>query len=169
MAALYALKLTPGSVQLDGVLHLTREFDTISAMGKTALDVALATDALRAVKSEPDLVSVVCSAKAQNLCVGFLDIEQWRLPADFQVQDPEYFKQTVREVLSTLDSLLTAQWKTQAKEYLEAKQCLKDSGALVVDVHMTPPDKYMVEDVNIDDLMYEIISKLKVVLLVMND
>ncbi|KAK6211552.1 hypothetical protein QIS74_10816 [Colletotrichum tabaci] len=46
-----------------------------------------------------------------------------------------------------------------AKEYLEAKQCLKDSGARVVDVHMTPPDKYMVEDVNIDDLMYEIINK----------
>ena len=64
-------------------------------MGKTAFDVALACDALLSSRTSQSLAAAATSAKWQNMSVGFVDIEQWRLPADTQVYDENYQKQTV--------------------------------------------------------------------------
>nr|UMZ45363.1 hypothetical protein [Paramyrothecium roridum] len=139
-ASLYALKLTPGSNSLQGILALTSHFETIGAIGKSALDVALACDALANMDEVPTLASAALSSKPDDLSVGFVDIEQWRLPEGVQNQDPEYYKQT-------------------AREYLAAKELLKDYGTKVSDVYITHPEKYLVGDFNANDLMSDIIGK----------
>ena len=81
---------------MKGIFHLTASFDTVGAIGKTALDVALACDALLPTKEGVALGSIAASAELGDICVGFLDIEKWRLPAHTQADDPRYFEQTVR-------------------------------------------------------------------------
>lgn len=95
-AALYALKLTPGSVSLKGVLHVTACFDTVGAMGKTPKDVALTCDSFRPEGKSGLLADATAHVKPEEISVGFVDIELWRLPKDCQVQDPKYFEQTVK-------------------------------------------------------------------------
>lgn len=95
MAALYALKLTPGSVPLTGIMEVTACFDTVGGMGKTPLDVALTSDALLGSAEGASLASVASSVEFGRVSVGFVDIEKWRLPAGTQEDDPEYLQQTV--------------------------------------------------------------------------
>ncbi|KAM6533989.1 hypothetical protein FALCPG4_006928 [Fusarium falciforme] len=125
VAALYALKLTPGSIPMTGVMELTACFDTLGAFGKSALDVALACDALLASHSGTSLASSVSSMRLEDVSVGFVDIEKWRLPAGTQVDDPKYFEQT-------------------AREYQQAKDTLRQSGVKVVDAYIIPPEEYMI-------------------------
>lgn len=89
------MKLTPGSNSLEGVLTLTPYFDTVGAMGKSAMDVALACDALLTEKTVPSLASFAESADFREMTIGFVDIERWRLPLEAQNPDPEYYEQTV--------------------------------------------------------------------------
>ncbi|KAI8685508.1 hypothetical protein NCS55_00223300 [Fusarium keratoplasticum] len=138
VAALYALKLTPGSIPMTGVMELTACFDTLGAFGKSALDVALACDALLASHSGTSLASSVSSMRLEDVSVGFVDIEKWRLPAGTQVDDPKHFEQT-------------------AREYQQAKDTLRQSGVKVVDAYIIPPEEYMIGDTNVDDLMDKII------------
>ncbi|KAL6353553.1 hypothetical protein LRP88_14049 [Fusarium phalaenopsidis] len=138
VAALYALKLTPSSIPMTGVMELTACFDTPGAFGKSALDVALACDALLASHSGTSLASSVSSMRLEDVSVAFVDIEKWRLPAGTQVDDPKYFEQT-------------------AREYQQAKDTLRQSGVKVVDAYIIPPEEYMIGDTNVDDLMDKII------------
>ncbi|WAO85009.1 Hypothetical protein NCS54_00224200 [Fusarium falciforme] len=149
VAALYALKLTPGSIPMTGVMELTACFDTLGAFGKSALDVALACDALLASHSGTSLASSVASMRLEDVSVGFVDIEKWRLPAGTQVDDPKYFEQTIRIQLAHT---------SQAREYQQAKDTLRQSGVKVVDAYIIPPEEYMIGDTNVDDLMDKIIS-----------
>ncbi|KAI8723213.1 Amidase domain-containing protein [Fusarium sp. LHS14.1] len=137
-SALYALKVTPGSVSMEGVMQLTDCFDTLGTFGKSALDVALGCDALATSSKSSSLASCVSSMKFENISVGFVDIEKWRLPAGTQDDDPKYFEQT-------------------AREYQQAKDMLRQSGVKVVDVYITPPEEYMVGDRNVNELMRKII------------
>ncbi|KPM45951.1 hypothetical protein AK830_g653 [Neonectria ditissima] len=160
VAGLYALKLTQGSVPLTGIMEVTACFDTIGAMGKSALDVALTCDAFSTSKDGSSLASVASSVEFEEVSVGFVDIEKWRLPAHTQVGDPEYFKQTVSRIVSDLE---LSNWpvikKSQSREYQEAKEKLRENGVKVVDVYLTPPEEYMVGNTNIDDLMDIIIKQ----------
>lgn len=99
-AALYALKLTPGSVPLAGIMEVTACFDTVGAFGKSALDVALVCDAIPTSKDSSNLASFASSVNLKDISVGFVDIEEWRLPAHTQVGDPKYFEQTVKPLSS---------------------------------------------------------------------
>ncbi|KAH6995912.1 amidase signature domain-containing protein [Ilyonectria sp. MPI-CAGE-AT-0026] len=133
-AALYALKLTPGSVPLAGIMEVNAFFDTVGAFGKSALDVALVCDAFSVTKDGSNLTSFASSVNLKDVSVGFVDIEKWRLPAHTQVGDPKYFEQT-------------------ATEYREAKDQLRKNGVKVVDVYLQPPEECMIGDTNVDDLM----------------
>lgn len=77
---------------MKSVFSLTASFDTIGAMGKSALDVALICDTLL---DKSSLAAAARTVKVQDLCVGFVDIEKGRLPKHTQPQDPKYFQQTV--------------------------------------------------------------------------
>ncbi|KAM4063679.1 amidase [Hirsutella rhossiliensis] len=136
VAALYALKLTPGSVPLTGIMEVTACFDTVGGMGKTPLDVALTSDALLGPAEGASLASVASSVDFGDVSVGFVDIEKWRLPAGTQEDDPEYLQ-----------------------EYQAAKGELRKNGVKVVDVYITPPEVYMIGDTNVDDVMDSIIRQ----------
>ncbi|KAF4513450.1 hypothetical protein G6O67_000720 [Ophiocordyceps sinensis] len=140
VAALYALKLTPGSVPLTGIMEVTACFDTVGGMGKTPLDVALTSDALLGSAEGASLASVASSVEFGRVSVGFVDIEKWRLPAGTQEDDPEYLQQT-------------------AREYQAAKDELRKNGVKVVDVYIIPPEAYMIGDTNVDDLTDSIIRQ----------
>ncbi|RMJ11706.1 hypothetical protein CDV36_008675 [Fusarium kuroshium] len=136
-ASLYSLKLTPGSVPMEGILQLTASLDTVSTFGKTALDVALACDALATSSEGPTLASFVSSMEFEDVSVGFVDLKKWRLPAHIQKFGPKYFEQIDRE-------------------YKQAKDMLRESGVRVFDVWLTPPEEYMVDGMFINSLMRKI-------------
>ncbi|RSL71899.1 hypothetical protein CEP54_001161 [Fusarium duplospermum] len=136
-ASLYSLKITPGSVSMEGILQLTASLDTLSTFGKTTLDVALACDALATSSEGPTLASLVSSMEFEDVSVGFVDLKKWRLPAHIQKFGPKYFEQT-------------------AQEYKQAKDMLRESGVRVVDIYLTPPEEYMVGGMNINSLMRKI-------------
>lgn len=115
VAGLYALKLTPGSTSLRGVLALTPYFDTIGAMGKSALGVALACDALLARKETPTLASMAATANLSEMTIGFLDIERWRLPAEAQNPDPDYYEETVCSLTTRLREVFIAEFDIQGE------------------------------------------------------
>lgn len=48
---------------------------------------------------------------------------------------------------------------SQAREYQQAKDMLRQSGVKVVDACIIPPEEYMIGDISVDDLMDKIISK----------
>lgn len=64
-------------------------------MGKTALDLALACDAIIPKDHMGPLTDTTKDVNLKDISGGFVDIELWRLPKDTQVQDPKYFQQTV--------------------------------------------------------------------------
>jgi len=78
-------------------MEVTSCFDTVGAMGKSALDVALTCDALLEPNSTPKLESVASRVDLADVSVGFVDIEKWRLPRHTQTGDPKYYEQTVSQ------------------------------------------------------------------------
>ncbi|KAF2498920.1 amidase signature enzyme [Lophium mytilinum] len=139
-AALYALKLTPGSVSLDGVWQVAASFDTAGGMAKSVLDLALLSTVLLQHQDpgRPSLVDAM-QRDSTGISAGFVDIELWRLPEDVQGCVPGYNEQS-------------------AREYQDAIDLLRASGAKVVHpVHITPPEKCLVEGgTDVDDLMVDI-------------
>jgi amidase len=95
-AALYALKLTPGSVSMEGAWQVAASFDTAGGMAKSVLDLALLSDVLlqQMNPARPSLVGVM-REDWEGMAVGFVDIELWRLPADVRGDVPGYNEQTV--------------------------------------------------------------------------
>ncbi|KAF2806717.1 amidase signature enzyme [Mytilinidion resinicola] len=129
-AALYALKLTPGSVCMDGVWQVAASFDSAGGMAKSVLDLALLSTVLLQQKDpgRPSLVDAM-QEDWKGISVGFVDIELWRLPDDGH---------------------------GHAREYQDAIDQLRESGANVVHlVCITPPEQWRVEGGtrDVDDLM----------------
>ena len=90
---------------MKNIFHLTTAFDTVGTMGKTALDVALTCDVLAPRKDSPSLTSIATSVKLDDVSVGFVDIEKWRLPKNKQADDPRCFEQTVSLCKTTITVL----------------------------------------------------------------
>ena len=107
-AALYALKLTPGSTPSHGIFSVTESSDAVGAMGKSVEDVAVLSDILRAcaekVPPGRPLVESLRS-KWQGISIGVVDIENWRLSEEDKDLDENYNKQTVRIISLTLAAL----------------------------------------------------------------
>lgn len=96
-AALYGLKVTPGTISTHGVLPLSKPFDSIGGAAKTTEDLADLLDIL--VPGRDFKCFVTKSWK--NTKVGFVDPMAWQ-PADFVVEpNDDFLQQTVR--FSTLD------------------------------------------------------------------
>ncbi|KAF2105614.1 amidase signature domain-containing protein [Lophiotrema nucula] len=139
-AALYALKLTNGSVNMEGAWQVAASFDTAGGMAKSALDLALLSNVLLRQK-EPNRLSLVEALQEgwEGISVGFVDIELWRLPLDARGHVPGYNEQS-------------------ARDYDDVMNLLRTSGAHVVHpVYITPPEKWLVEGgTDVDDLMDDI-------------
>ncbi|KAK7403996.1 hypothetical protein QQX98_010223 [Neonectria punicea] len=104
-------------------MEVTACFDTVGTMGKSALDVALACDALSTSKDGSNL--------ARSHRLSRWQMSRWASSA---------FKSMIRNTLSKL-------------EYRQANEELRKNGAKVVDVYLTPPEEYMIGDTNVDDLI----------------
>ena len=98
-AALYTLKLTPGSTPKDGVFHITSKFDSIGAMSKNVEDVATMSDLLRKTvpsrHSKRELLVMQLGKSWDGISIGFVDIEQWRPSLEDKDFDARYNIQTV--------------------------------------------------------------------------
>ena len=117
------------------------------------MDVALVCDAL---VGQSSLAAAARSTKVQEISVGFVDIEKWRLPAHTQHQDPKYFRQTVSTGPNTAFLFSSNYW--QAREYAHAKDLLSRHGAKVVDVDITPPEKHMIGGINAEEAISVVIG-----------
>lgn len=96
-AALYALKLTPGSVSMSGTWQVAASFDTTGGMAKTVVDLAHLSDTLLQQR-HPAKESLVNAMQQdwEGISVGFVDIELWRLPPEARDDVPGYNERTVR-------------------------------------------------------------------------
>ncbi|KAL5328043.1 hypothetical protein ACEPPN_005750 [Leptodophora sp. 'Broadleaf-Isolate-01'] len=142
-AALYALKLTPGSVSMEGVWEVARPYDTAGAMAKNVIDLVHVSDILRRTMDDckPSLTENIQNTW-QGLSVGFVDIEKWRLPLDTKDPLPGYDEQSAREYLLAIDKI---------REH---------GGRVVHPVHITPPEGYIADEDggNVDDLMDDVMK-----------
>jgi amidase len=82
-AALYAMKLTPASVSMEGVWQVAALFDTAGGTAESVRDLAVLSDVLLQ-QMDPARPSLVDAMREdwEGLSVGFVDIELWRLPAE---------------------------------------------------------------------------------------
>jgi amidase len=105
-AALYALKLTPGTVSMDGVWQVAASFDTAGGMAKSARDLALLSDMLlqQTNSSRPSLVEAMQDSW-NGISVGFVDMELWRLPPEARGEVLGYNEQSV-SVASSFSSFV---------------------------------------------------------------
>lgn len=144
-------------------MQLTANLDTLGTFGKTALDVALGCDALATSDQGPTLASFVSSMKLEDVSVGFVDIETWRLPTRTRNHDPKYLEQTVSAFIDassspTVDSEFDSVIHIQAREYQQAKEMLRQSGVKVVDVYVSPPNTYGMDGMDVVELIDRAIS-----------
>ncbi|PVH86312.1 amidase signature enzyme [Cadophora sp. DSE1049] len=134
-AALYALKLTPGSVSMEGVWEVARSYDTAGAMAKNVIDLVHVSDILRHTIGDckPSLTENIQNTW-RGLSVGFVNIEKWRLPLDTEDPLPEYF--------------------------LAVDKICEHGGRVVHPVHITPPKEYIVDEDGgiVDDLMDDVMK-----------
>ena len=95
-AALYALKLTPGAVRMEGVWQVSAAFDTAGGMAKSTRDLAMLSDLLlqQANPSRPSLVNAM-QENWKGISVGFVDVELWRLPQEARGHVAGYNEQSV--------------------------------------------------------------------------
>ncbi|KAJ8132474.1 hypothetical protein O1611_g1152 [Lasiodiplodia mahajangana] len=89
-AALYALKPTIGTTELEGVFAVSEEFDALGSMAKSVLDLALMTELVlnpeARAKLPKDGYQPYLRKDFAGLSVGFVDPEQWRWPDNVQPQ-----------------------------------------------------------------------------------
>lgn len=143
-AALYALKLTPGSTSMEGVWKVARSYDTAGAMTKAVLDLARVSDVLLQTAGDTRRISLAENMRKtwEGLSVGFVDIKKWRLPLEVKDPLPGYDRQSVAD-------------------YQRAMHIIREHGGRVVHpVHITPAEEYIVDSKggNVGDLMNVIMS-----------
>lgn len=79
------MKPTVGSVPMDGVFALSRTFDSIGVMAKSAQDVALLTSSILNPDAQQRLfqqgIPTPHTNSWKDLAVGFIDCSVWEAPA----------------------------------------------------------------------------------------
>ncbi|KAF2837325.1 amidase signature enzyme [Patellaria atrata CBS 101060] len=133
-AALYALKLTPGSVNMDRVWQVAASFDTAGGMAKSVADIAcLSNILLQHAHPERSLLVDAMQEDWKGISVGFVDVELSRLPPEARDLVPGYNEQTVRLPFKLA--------------------CTR----VAHPVYITPPENCLAEGgTNVDDLMDDI-------------
>jgi amidase len=81
---------------MEGAWQVAASFDTAGGMAKTVLDSSLLSDVLlqQINPARPSLVGAM-REDWEEISVGFVDIELWRLPAEVRGDVPRYNEQTV--------------------------------------------------------------------------
>lgn len=107
-AALYTLKPTPGTTELDGVWVVSEDFDAVGAMTKSTADLALITELVLNQKAREALpddgFQIFLRTDFDGLKIGFLDPAIWRWPAHIQKQEEGTLEQMVSSYSPDLHS-----------------------------------------------------------------
>lgn len=98
-AALYALKLTPGSTSSKGVFRVTDVFDSIGAMSKNVEDIAILSEILQesrpAQSHKKSPLTEQLEKNWHDFSIGFVDINEWRLLEKEADKNEQYDRQSV--------------------------------------------------------------------------
>lgn len=88
-----------GSVSADGIFQLTEAFDSLGGMAKSADDLAALTEFLfSSVPGSPVAgrnMQLEFRESFKGLRLGFLDIDEWRLPSNVLQPVENYLQQRV--------------------------------------------------------------------------
>lgn len=105
-AALYSIKTTPGSTNLEGVWLLSSFTDSVGCIAKSVLDLALGTEVLLNEKERRKLpLHGYCEflgKSFEGLSIGFLDPEEWQFPESAQRR----VESVTKEMVCPLDTAL---------------------------------------------------------------
>jgi amidase len=98
-AALYAIKPTPGTTEMDGIWMVSDVFDAVAGMAKSTRDLALVTeivlnDDARSKLPKDGYLSNL-KTNFSGLSIGFLDPGVWRWPPHVQKQEEGTLEQIV--------------------------------------------------------------------------
>ena len=83
-AALYTLRPTVGLVSQDGIVPVSKTFDTAGPMTKSVIDLANLLDILVSNKTTPGTYAELLPGKWSDLRVGVLDPDTWFYDSDWQ-------------------------------------------------------------------------------------
>ncbi|KAF1917341.1 amidase signature domain-containing protein [Ampelomyces quisqualis] len=137
-AALYALKPTVGQVPMDGIFNLSKTFDAVGGMAKSAKDLVALMDAMMAPTSrEIDEVvphrSFKIKANFGNLRIGFAEPTIWktwrksgRINADaerFMLQKYDMVVQSMIEM--GVDTVYPVELPSQASLTIDGQNCFE--------------------------------------------
>lgn len=97
-SSLYALKPTINSVSSEGVFMLTKSLDSIGGMAKSVDDLVDLTEILLSseASSPKKELSNTSNLKWEDLAIGFVDPELWRLPTGLLEPTEKYKEQTLK-------------------------------------------------------------------------
>ena len=89
-AALYALKPTIGASELEGVFTVSDDFDSLGAMAKSTLDLALMTELVLTAEARSKLPGdgylSFFRTDFDGMRIGFADQRTWNWPDNLQPQ-----------------------------------------------------------------------------------
>lgn len=101
-AALYSLKLSRNSVDMDGVLRISRTYDIVGGMARSPADLAVISEVLlndtARAKVPVGGYSSALTTTWNGLRVGFLNENIWMLVEGVCKRDPAILAQTVSSV-----------------------------------------------------------------------
>ncbi|PKK50858.1 hypothetical protein CI102_4196 [Trichoderma harzianum] len=104
-AALYAMKLTIGTIPMDGVIPVSKSLDSVGAMARSPADLAMVIEMLQETGPNHDeRLSQLMTQKWNGLRIGFVDEKIWKLPESLCKNDDEALVQMYHSVMKTLSN-----------------------------------------------------------------
>jgi amidase len=124
-AALYALRLTTASIDVDGVFQLARGWDTMGPMAKTPRDLAPLIETMITPEAQKRLpkggLSGVMTGKWDDSRLGFVNFDKWLPLAKFGASTTDEVDQMVRLVLFSSRKLTESRGKNITKQWRSSK------------------------------------------------
>ncbi|KAL4866522.1 hypothetical protein BDV12DRAFT_172729 [Aspergillus spectabilis] len=112
-AALYTIKPTIGFVPSDGMVPISRNFDSAGPMTKSVYDLAVLLDVITG-RDEAESYTKYLTKSWEGISVGVLDPIEWRFPPEMVKPIPEADEQVLRDTNTAYD-LIQTQVKTFAR------------------------------------------------------
>ncbi|KAI1271209.1 putative glutamyl-tRNA amidotransferase subunit A [Xylaria sp. FL0933] len=111
-ASLYTIKPTIGLVPQDGLIPISRHFDSAGPMAKTVYDLAVVLDAIT-IKDPPISFLSSISDSWADISVATLDPTIWKFPDSFVRPNPSATEQTLRDIYAAYELI-----KSKSKKFV---------------------------------------------------
>ncbi|KAI0098026.1 putative glutamyl-tRNA amidotransferase subunit A [Nemania sp. FL0031] len=111
-ASLYTIKPTIGLVPQDGLVPISKHFDSAGPMAKTVYDLAVVLDAITIKDSSTSFLSSISDSWA-DISVATLDPTIWKFPDSFVRPNPSATEQTLRDIYAAYERI-----ESEAKKFV---------------------------------------------------